>query len=359
MRKLKIRSLFLALVLLIITSLYSSYAEGGRKAIVDYSSISALINHENYLPSNYEPDDLVIPRVPRQTYNDTTAKMRKEAAEALEALYAGVQAEGLSFYNVSGYRPYSMQQEIFDEEVARSGYEIAALYIALPGSSEHQSGLAMDVSSAEMGGGLYASFGDTQEGIWLANNCHKYGFIIRYPKDKEHITKIAYEPWHLRYVGISLATKLKRENLALEEYYTLPAKYNLAKVRVLDGTIEKAAYNIEGYNYFRLRDIAELLIDTSNRFNVVWNEKEGAAEIVRGVNYSSEFNSAPKTDGLNRAIKSNQLKIKIDGEYKTLYGYLIDGYNYYKLRDLQNLLNYRVEWIEKERLIDLLLPSLQ
>lgn len=200
MKQFEFKIVFLALVLLVFSS-FISYSEGEKKPIVDYTSITALINHDNFLPADYEPDDLVIPNVPKQTYNDTTAKMRREAALALEKLYAAAEADGMYFYNVSGYRPYSMQQEIFDEEVARSGYEVAALYIALPGSSEHQSGLAMDVSSRAMVGGLYAGFGETAEGLWIAANCHKVGFIIRYPEDKEHITKIAYEPWHLRYVG--------------------------------------------------------------------------------------------------------------------------------------------------------------
>lgn len=349
--------LILALGLIVLGN-HLNYADT-RKQIVDYTSITALINHDNFLPSNYEPSDLVIPKVPKQTYNETTAMMRKEAAAALEEFYAAAEAEGKYFYNVSGYRPYSMQKEIFDEEVARSGYEGAALYIALPGSSEHQSGLAMDVSSRAMGGGLYSSFGDTPEGAWIAENCHKYGFIIRYPADKEHITKIAYEPWHLRYVGIPLATKLKTENLCLEEYYNLPAKYNIAKIKIGDKSYQKLVYNIKNHNYFRLRDLAELLKNSRSQFDLKWDEKRNMAEIKRGENYSSEQSSIPKTDGLNRSLKPNKLAVLIDGKQMELYGYLIDGHNYYKLRDLQNLFSYKVEWNEKERTIELLLPSLQ
>lgn len=358
MRELRSKLVVLALLGAMFLSV-SVQAQTEKKPIADYTSITALINHYNYLPADYEPQDLVIPKVPRQTYNDTTAKMRREAASALEALYAAAEAEGHYFFNVSGYRPYSMQKEIFDEEVARSGYEIAALYIAIPGCSEHQSGLAMDVSSGRMGGGLYASFGDTPEGMWLADNCHTFGFVIRYARDKEAVTKIAYEPWHLRYVGKTLAARLKAENLALEEYYALPAKYNMAKFRIHDEVQQRAAYNIKGNNFFRLRDIAELLMDSPSKFDIKWSEEKRLAEITRGGDYSENISAQPKTDGLSRAIRSNKLEVEIDGERKELYGYLIDGYNYFKLRDLQLLFNYRVEWDNEAKVIDLLLPSLQ
>lgn len=100
-------------------------------------------------------------------------------------------------------------------------------------------------------------------------------------------------------------------------------------------------------------------MNTPNKFDLVWNEEKKLAEITRGVNYSSKSSPSPKSDGLRRAIISNKLAIEIDGKKMELYGYLIDGYNYYKLRDLQNLLGYKMEWREKEELIDLLLPSLR
>ena len=89
----------------------------------------------------------------------------------------------------------------------------------MPGSSEHQTGLTIDVSAKSVGYRLDQSFGDTKEGKWLAKHCHEYGFIIRYPYGKEKITGYSYEPWHIRYVGISIAGYLYKNDLTLEEYY--------------------------------------------------------------------------------------------------------------------------------------------
>ncbi len=100
----------------------------------------------------------------------------------------------------------------------RVGKEVANKTVAYPGQSEHQTGLAMDVSSHKMGFKLHQSFGETIEGIWLANNAPKFGFIIRYPKGKEHITGYKYEPWHLRYVGVQVAEEIAQKGITLEEY---------------------------------------------------------------------------------------------------------------------------------------------
>ena len=89
----------------------------------------------------------------------------------------------------------------------------------MPGHSEHQSGLAMDVSTISIHNRLDVVFRATPEGRWLEKNSWKYGYIIRYPEDKSHITGYAYEPWHIRYVGIDLAKELTEKNLTLEEYY--------------------------------------------------------------------------------------------------------------------------------------------
>ena len=99
------------------------------------------------------------------------------------------------------------------------GADYTNRYSAKPGYSEHQTGLSIDVSASSIGNRLSESFGSTDEGIWLAAHAHEYGFIIRYPKDKASITGYAYEPWHIRYVGIELATYLYENNLTLEEYY--------------------------------------------------------------------------------------------------------------------------------------------
>ena len=92
------------------------------------------------------------------------------------------------------------------------------MLVAYPGQSEHQTGLAMDVSSQSVGFTLEEDFGQAKEGIWLKDNAHKFGFIIRYGKDNTHITGYSYEPWHIRYVGKDVANEIYEKNITLEEF---------------------------------------------------------------------------------------------------------------------------------------------
>jgi D-alanyl-D-alanine carboxypeptidase len=113
---------------------------------------------------------------------------------------------------VSGFRSYSRQKTIYNNYVAIDGVTKADTYSARPGHSEHQTGLAFDV------GAIDDNYGNTAAGKWLANNAHKYGFIIRYPKGKTHITGYKYEPWHIRYIGTNHATTIYNKQITLEEY---------------------------------------------------------------------------------------------------------------------------------------------
>jgi len=134
------------------------------------------------------------------------------AQAALEKLQAGAKAEGVTLSLVSGYRSYETQQRIYNNYVTSRGVKYADTISARPGHSEHQTGLAFDI------GNLNTTFGNTTGGIWLKENCHKYGFIIRYLKGKEDITGYSYEPWHIRYVGVEIATEIMSKNITLEEY---------------------------------------------------------------------------------------------------------------------------------------------
>jgi len=186
----------------------------------DIASVAVLVNKQNELPADYVPPDLVYVNIPF-TFNEKVEKrmMRKEAAEKLEELVAAAKEENIILYGVSGYRSYQTQKALFAYFTQRDGSEEKANMIsARPGESEHQAGLAMDVSSQSVNFGLVENFGDTKEYAWLKDHAHKYGFIIRYPKGKEHITGYSYEPWHIRYVGVDLATKLYEEDLTYEEY---------------------------------------------------------------------------------------------------------------------------------------------
>ena len=121
-------------------------------------------------------------------------------------------ASGYDMTIVSGFRSYEKQEQVFEYWCSIDGYDRAVTYSALPGQSEHQTGLALDISS------LQQSYGETEEGIWLKENCWQYGFIIRYPKGKEKITGYMYEPWHVRYLGTSTAKLVYDSGLTLEEF---------------------------------------------------------------------------------------------------------------------------------------------
>ncbi len=123
------------------------------------------------------------------------------------------EASGYDMSIISGYRSYEKQQQVYKYWCSIDGEATASRYSAQPGHSEHQTGLAMDITS------LKRSYADTAEGKWLAANCWKYGFIIRYPKDSESITGYIYEPWHVRYLGTSLAKMVHDSGLTLEEFF--------------------------------------------------------------------------------------------------------------------------------------------
>lgn len=142
-----------------------------------------------------------------------------QAMTALDEMFHAAEQEGIILFVKSGFRTYNDQYIIYNDWVALDGQEEADRYSARPGHSEHQSGLAFDLNDVSQ------AFADSPEGIWLAENCHKYGFIIRYPQDKEHITGYIYEPWHVRYLGKELAQKVYESGLCLEEYLGITSQY--------------------------------------------------------------------------------------------------------------------------------------
>ncbi|MDD3172779.1 MAG: M15 family metallopeptidase [Herbinix sp.] len=187
---------------------------------LDPTSITVYVNKEHALPKDYKPDNLVTPNIRFDiTYFDERTLMRPEASKALEKLFTAAEKAGYNLIGISGYRSFDRQYEIFTNNIATQGKEHTLMYSAVPGTSEHQTGLAIDVSASSLNNKLTDEFADTPEGIWLADNSYKYGFIIRYPKDKAEITGYAYEPWHIRYVGRGLSYYLYNNKLTLDEYY--------------------------------------------------------------------------------------------------------------------------------------------
>ena len=178
-----------------------------------------LVNKGWNLPRDYVPNDLVTVETDFVSYAlPERRQMRAEAAEAMLVLMEAAKEEGLGLLCVSGYRSYGTQKVVFDNKVKAVGEEAALKYVAYPGQSEHQTGLAMDLTSRDLANGLTSSFADTAEGQWVAMNAHRFGFIIRYPAGKENITGYNYEPWHIRYVGQEVAQYIYEHGLTLEEY---------------------------------------------------------------------------------------------------------------------------------------------
>ena len=172
-----------------------------------------LVNQFNRLNSNFSPN-LV-------TLGGSNVRVDARIREPLERMMASCRAAGGTIWAQSGYRDYATQNRLFNNRVAQytsRGYNQqqaelnASLWIARPGTSEHQSGLAVDFNCITM------AFENTVAFRWLRDNAHRYGFILRYPQNATHITRVNYEPWHFRYVGVAHATEIHRRGITLEEY---------------------------------------------------------------------------------------------------------------------------------------------
>ncbi|MFZ5815911.1 MAG: M15 family metallopeptidase [Bacillota bacterium] len=187
--------------------------------VPDPEAITVLVNKRFKLPADYRPDDLVEPRV-AFIFQEKVEKrlMRKEAARALELLFAAAEKDGIHLAGVSGFRSYETQKVLFAHYVRTQGEEVARKYSAEPGHSEHQTGLAMDLSGSTGACAVEDCFADTPEAKWLAAHAAERGFIIRYPRGKESITGYNYEPWHLRYVGAAVSRQIAARGVTLEEY---------------------------------------------------------------------------------------------------------------------------------------------
>lgn len=192
----------------------------GKNIVTNETDIAVVINKERGLPDKYEPTDLTEPNVDFSFSGKSEKRMlRKEAAQALEKLFKQASADGIKLYGVSGYRSRATQVSVYNNNVKTQGQAEADKVSARPGFSEHQTGLAIDVSSQSAKFALEETFGATKEGKWLAEHAHEAGFIIRYPKGKESITGYSYEPWHIRYVGADIAKVVYENHWTLEEYF--------------------------------------------------------------------------------------------------------------------------------------------
>lgn len=198
----------------------SAAASPALEVVAEPASITVLVNKQRKLPENYQPKDLVFPNVPfLLPEKSEKRKMRKEAAAALERLFAAAKKDGISLAGVSAYRSHANQTALFNRYVKQDGEEKARTYSAVPGTSEHETGLAIDVSGIDGKCAATSCFADTAEAKWLELHAPEYGFIIRYPKGRDDVTGYMYEPWHLRYVGTELSKQIAEKGVTLEEYF--------------------------------------------------------------------------------------------------------------------------------------------
>ena len=172
-----------------------------------------LVNKYNYLKEEFESKEIVDVK---NWYCYGENKANKEAYDNFIDMFNAAKENNLKIVITSGYRSYQEQKETYDEYVNRYGARKADALAARPGYSEHETGLALDITT---GGATKDTFDTTEEFKWLQENSYKYGFILRYPKDKEKITGFDYEPWHYRYLGKDLAEKVFKSGLTYDEYY--------------------------------------------------------------------------------------------------------------------------------------------
>lgn len=220
-----------------------------------------LVNYQYPVSKDYKPLD----EVDIANYvNSTKSKMilRESAAQELIKMFNDMKKENINLYAISGYRSFDYQKNLFENAIKKQmknglSYEQAEQKVktvnAKPGTSEHQLGLAIDVSNNFS---LSQDFENTDAGAWIKQNCYDYGFIVRYPNDKTDITKIIYEPWHLRYVGLAHAKYMQQNNLSLEEYIDV-----LKEQKIIEQKVDNFTYKI--YYTTNVLDEFDNIIDVS------------------------------------------------------------------------------------------------
>jgi D-alanyl-D-alanine carboxypeptidase len=332
----------------------SPYSDGHR-AMEGTTVIGGILlaNKQHSLPAAYEPSNAA------GAWQSMT--LEPEAETAAQAFLAACNAQGNSMYVLSGYRSYACQRDLFAAYAARSGEEAANRYSSRPGQSDHQTGLAFDVGDgAHPGDNLEIRSENNPGTAWMLAHCAEYGFIVRFPEGKEDITGYQYEPWHYRYVGVAAAKEIQAHGWSLEEFLgdaasmgsadngRRPALGRPANALSVDGSLQTVStYNIEGSNYFRLRDLATLLEASGARFDLTYDQ---AARTI-GVKTHTAYSGSPSLMNLEGTdiAAPNTMAITLDGDLVNPRSYNINGFTYYKLRDLGMLLGFSVDWDQTTR----------
>lgn len=223
--------------LISIIAVTASLMDGGMDVAMPEKNVDGttfLINRQYVISENY------VPEVRKTNLAGMSQSMREDAATALEELFAAAKSEAsCSLSTVSGYRSYSKQSAIYNRKKASVGsVEKADEYVARPGASEHQLGLAMDVAKRNSSS-LSSNFGNTNEGKWVFENAHRFGFIVRYLEGYEEITGYSFEPWHIRYVGKEHAQAIFEASVPMETYISA------YKLDVYDYLIQKVTNEVQ------------------------------------------------------------------------------------------------------------------
>lgn len=188
---------------------------------IKYVKFNTLVNKYYKLSENYYLKD---PYLLSKEYTEKDVYVNEKMINNLDSMIKDMKKEELEITIVSGYRTKEYQKKLYDRYSNKEGREKADTYSARPRHSEHELGLSIDVASK---GGVMEQFAYSKEFLWMNENAYKYGFILRYPEDKTHITGYKYEPWHYRYVGKRVAKKMKKENITFDEYYELYLRRSL------------------------------------------------------------------------------------------------------------------------------------
>jgi D-alanyl-D-alanine carboxypeptidase len=184
------------------------------------ASVLALVNkHHPLIPLDYQPPDLATPDVPAGSGEPVL--LRKEAAAAVERMFAAAGRNGVAITVQSSYRSYATQVSLYGSYVAQKGQAAADTSSARPGYSEHQTGLALDIGDAHVAADCEFTMcmAGSAAGRWVAAHAADYGFVVRYPLDRQAVTGYLYEPWHLRYVGSAVALDMRARRIPTYEQY--------------------------------------------------------------------------------------------------------------------------------------------
>jgi D-alanyl-D-alanine carboxypeptidase len=329
--------------------------------VVNPEDIWVMVNKYRALPSDYAPKQL---ETVKSMYSYGTQKLRREARIAFEKLCADAKKAGYHIVATSSYRSYERQAEVYasffnPDDPLSSAQDLLA---AWPGFSEHQTGLAVDFSRCD------ASVKSADVNNWITKSSYKYGFILRYPPGKESVTGYANESWHLRYLGVKLATAVYKSKLTYDEYYMreldipavstdtgavgLTAVSNITVIGVpapdtatgetAANTLQLAAYDVLGARYFKLRDIAIILNGHTAQFDIFWDAATGRIELLKGAAYSGDpvlVSFEPVRAALVKAAAPGLL---MEGSGYDLPAYSSGGSNYFKLADILSLLGFTI-----------------